>query len=556
MKKLVLSGSSFLIPNHKAWAKLQSLYDLAYSEYGDWSGALIQSNPDSLVSITINLSEFIEFDSLNHDKSKDLIASILTPLINRLSSSNDATIVGICSGKDFQVVRDAKEINVKQKIYSQLLNQFEELALEFIDFYFIDLDHQFSRLGIDKAFDQRNWYLSHCHFSSHGLYQIAKYTEEILLRHTEPSYKVLVLDCDNTIWGGVVGEDDVGSLAIGQDGIGSAFVDFQKDLVKLSNQGVLLVLASKNNEAEVWKVFDNHPSMVLRREHIVAWRINWNEKSKNIIELSEELGLNINSFAFWDDNPLEREQMKVLLPDVLTIDIPENIWDWPKYLRELPCFSKLVSSSSDKNKIYQYKARAQFVQATKNVADMRSYLETINLSPSASNVNELTISRAVQLCQKTNQFNVRTERHTIAKIKNFSEDDKDFSFMVSLKDIYGDHGIVGLVCLKSIDKETIFIDTFLLSCRVLGRYLESWMLSEIIRRCQPKGTKNIIGEFIISGRNEAAQNFFEENDFKETEIKPELLKKFSSKGYLIKGITYSLQLASARIPNMNLFKDV
>ncbi len=136
--------------------------------------------------------------------------------------------MGICSGKDFQVVRDAKEINVKQKIYSQLLNQFEELALEVIDFYFIDLDHQFSRLGVDKAFDQRNWYLSHCHFSSHGLYQIAKYTEEILLRHTEPSYKVLVLDCDNTIWGGVVGEDDVGSLAIGQDGIGSAFVDFQK----------------------------------------------------------------------------------------------------------------------------------------------------------------------------------------------------------------------------------------------------------------------------------------------------------------------------------------
>jgi FkbH-like protein len=353
----------------------------------------------------------------------------------------------------------------------------------------------------------------------------------------------------------VIGEDGLESLTIGQDGIGLAFLDFQKHLIRLQNEGTLLALASKNNEEEVWHVFDNHSSMALKREHITCARVNWQEKSDNIKEIAKELDLGLDSIVFWDDNPLEREKMRILQPSVTTLNIPEDVLEWPQYLIGLNCFSKSSFSASDYKKTDQYQARAIFQKESKNAIDMHAYLKSIKLNPSAKNLNSSSMKRALQLCQKTNQFNVRTIRHSSSDLKELSQKQEDFCFLVSLSDIYGDHGDIGLVCLSRFDRQIVFIDTFLISCRVLGRQLEIWILSEIVKRCELYDVKQIIGEFIPTDRNSPAENIFKGNGFKKIKQKnklPENIANILSQNSSI----FSLSLIDFNPSNLDLFEDV
>jgi FkbH-like protein len=190
----------------------------------------------------------------------------------------------------------------------------------------------FAKQGRDRCFDNRNYYAAHCRLSMTGLGSLAGALAEVFQRLSAPARKVLVLDCDNTLWGGVVGEDGVGGLTLGQDGTGSAYVDFQRAIRRLAGRGTVLALASKNEEADVWSVFDSHPAMALKREDIAAWRINWGDKADNIAALAEELGIGLDSIAFWDDNPIEREtgvkQQRKLLGD------QGEIADPPPHARE------------------------------------------------------------------------------------------------------------------------------------------------------------------------------------------------------------------------------
>ena len=182
--------------------------------------------------------------------------------------------------------------------------------------------------------------------------------------------------------------------------------------------------------------------MCLKREHIVTSKINWNEKAFNLQEVAKELDLGLDSFVFWDDNPLERDKMKTLLPQVLTVDVPNDVVKWPRLLRTINCFAKFSVTTEDKKKSNQYKSRAKFINDLKGVDDIKTYLTSLSLSPKTFPLNETNIARAEQLCIKTNQFNVRTKRHTAADLQNLKKDNQDFVFLVKLGDKYGDHGIV------------------------------------------------------------------------------------------------------------------
>ena len=207
--------------------------------------------------------------------------------------------------------------------------------------------------------------------------------------------------------------------------------------------------------------------MNLKRSHIASYGINWNEKAENLKEISDELGVSTDSFVFWDDNPLERERMKILLPEVLTIDAPKNVTEWPKLLRSLDAFSKFTLTEEDKNKANQYKIRAKFKKNLKNSGDLSSYLKSIDLRPSISPVNETNIARAVQMCQKTNQFNLSLRRHNLGDLRKRSTDRSFELALISLKDTYGDHGFIALFSMRCLDKKYAFLETFLMSCRIL-----------------------------------------------------------------------------------------
>jgi len=232
---------------------------------------------------------------------------------------------------------------------------------------------------------------------------------------------------------------------------------------------VLLCISSKNNLDDVMKVFDNHEEMQISKDDLLSIKVNWKEKHLNIREIAKDLNLSLDSIVFWDDNPLERSKVKKFLPEVHVIEPDENIINWPTQLENIEIFSKIKITKEDKNKTNQYKIRSKFVDEKKIANDEIKYLKSIKLKPKVIDLNKDNISRASQMTQKTNQFNLRTKRYSIKDILNLSKNKKIQIKLIDLKDLYGDHGIVGLMILKKIDKHSIFIDTFLISCRVFGR---------------------------------------------------------------------------------------
>jgi len=366
-----------------------------------------------------------------------------------------------------------------------------------------------------------------------------------------------VLDCDNTLWGGVVGEDGVGGLTLGQDGTGSAYVDFQRAIRRLAGRGTVLALASKNEEADVWSVFDTHPAMALRRRDIAAWRINWSDKADNIAAIAEELGIGLDAIAFWDDNPIERESVQAALPNVLVLDCPKQVIDWPKALLECAAFARFEVTAEDRRKTALYKARAEFVTEISGRTDRVGFLRSIQLRPQALPIEPASLARAAQLCAKTNQFNLRAARHSSGDLADIARADGAVALLVRLADRFGDHGIVGLVIARPTTDPTVaFLDTFLLSCRVLGRHLEAWLLDACIRLLRDRGVRYLAGEFIPRERNAMAAGFLAEHGFSSLDSLTARDQVHAAVSALAGGGTlYAADLKTLAIPHLEIYAD-
>jgi FkbH-like protein len=231
-----------------------------------------------------------------------------------------------------------------------------------------------------------------------------------------------------------------------------------------------------------------------------------------------------------------------------------DVYKWPRLIRSLKHFAKFEVTADDKFKTSQYHGRARFVRDSANISNVSSYLKGINLQPVPLNLSDALLSRAVQLCSKTNQYNLRTIRHSaedLIKLKSFND---DFCFLVSLSDNYGDHGIVALVCLKKLDQNILFIDTFLMSCRVLGRYLEAWILKEIVSRATNNGFSYVVGEFISTERNIVAQNFFEMYGFEQVQNESEFHQRIISSNFTNGGDIYIFSITNTNIPYIDIYE--
>ena len=416
------------------------------------------------------------------------------------------------------------------------------------NFFFLDIDEVFSNYGFVNCFDQRNFFLSRCYLSYFGIEKLAYHLSNIILRIYNSNKKVLILDCDNTLWGGVLGEDGADNILIGQDGLGLAFLEFQKAIIKIKNRGVILVLASKNNKSDVEKVFKYHKSMHIKHNDITTYKVNWNEKFKNILELSQDLFLGVNSFVFWDDNPIERKKVKLNLKDVEVVEPNVDISEWAKQLLELPSLSKFNISKDDLTKTKQYKNRDKFLLKKKIFKDEKQYLSTINIKPKIIKLNNSNISRAEQMTMKTNQFNMNIKRLNINELKKINS--KKDVFLVHLQDDYGDHGIVSLVVLGETKNSTI-IELFLMSCRIIGRFLENWILEKIREKSLKRKKKNIIVEYLKTERNDIALKFLKNNKLKKIDKK--LIEEYLSNENLNKKYNYVQLSVKEKIDNTNIY---
>ena len=353
--------------------------------------------------------------------------------------------------------------------------------------------------------------------SNEGLKILYEIILKILKKIYIPQKKLLILDCDNTLWGGVVGDLGPNKIILGQDGLGKAFQDFQNVIKSYQKKGLMLALCSKNNEKDVIEVFKKNKNMIISLKDIVIHKINWEDKSKNIREIAQELNISLDSFIFWDDNPIEREKVKKSLPEVSVIEVGEDVENWPKKLLNLENIGRYNVTQEDKNKTIQYKNRSKFISDLKKSKNLElEYLKSIKLSPKFEKISSSNISRAVQICEKTNQFNLRTLRLKEDFFENLSNSKDYFCELVHLKDQYGDHGKVGLYIVKKISKKEGFLFNFIMSCRILGRYLEFYMMQRILNELKKNKINTLFAEHIPTDKNQIVKNFLTECKFKKT----------------------------------------
>ncbi len=377
----------------------------------------------------------------------------------------------------------------------------------------VDYDSAEAAHGRETCRTLSFWYTARMRLAMPGLALMASLICRHILAPRTPPRKVLVLDCDNTLWGGVVGEDGLEGLQLGNEGTGLAFQDLQREALRLHGIGVLLAICSKNNQIDAWDVFDRHPGMILRREHVGAARINWLDKADNLRSLAEELGLGLDSFVFLDDNPVERARVAQSLPMVLVPALPADPAERPLYLQDGGWFDRTVLTEEDRARNQTYQKRRERESLSASAQSPGDFLASLEQRTRIATVSDTTLARAEQMCQKTNQFNLTTRRHTAADLRRMLNDPAWEVVTAQVKDRFEDAGIVGLAAWR-VEDGRAEIDTFLLSCRVLGRGIEDALLRLVLTRARDREAKTVTGIFLPTAKNTQVANFYPKHGFK------------------------------------------
>jgi FkbH-like protein len=396
-----------------------------------------------------------------------------------------------------------------------------------------DLAAIIEAVGTDRAYDSRLFYLSRCPFSREAQQGIAAGLARAIAPLFSAPAKVIVLDLDHTLWGGVVGEDGPAGLAISDAGLGAAFAAFQEALLCLRHQGVLLCVASKNNEADALEVLDHHPGMRLRRHHLSAWRIGWQAKSESLRALAQELGLGLDAFVFIDDNPVECAEVRQQLPQVTVLQLPQDPADYVAALRALPALDRMSLTAEDRLRPEHYaahRARRAHEAAAPPLAEgaardpeaLTAHLRDLGLRLSVRRLRAEDVPRAAQLTQKTNQFNLTTIRRTEAEMEALRRDPACAVYVAEVADRYGAYGLTALAILTPVpgDEAAAALDTLLLSCRVLGRGVETGLLQVIARDLCRAGKTRLLGRFVPTAKNAPARGFLQAHGFVSISISP------------------------------------
>jgi FkbH-like protein len=321
--------------------------------------------------------------------------------------------------------------------------------------------------------------------------------------------KALVLDLDNTLWGGIVGDDGWENLRIGgHDPLGEAFADFQKSLKRLVNRGVVLAIVSKNEESVALDAIRRHPEMVLKLEDFAAWKINWQDKARNITELMTELNLGLDSAVFLDDSAFERTRVREALPQVFVPELPADPMEYPTFLAALRCFDSPVISAEDRKRTTMYVADRQRTALKTEAGSLEDWLAQLDLRVSVEPLNDANLERAAQLFNKTNQMNMATRRLTAGELMAWSKADGHRLWTFRVADRFGDYGLCGISGFER-DGDKGRLTDFLLSCRVMGRGVEDSMLCVVAQHAVSVGCDALLAEYVPSPKNQPCERWLQ-----------------------------------------------
>ena len=385
------------------------------------------------------------------------------------------------------------------------------------DHFIFDLARLAESIGTLKWGNTNYWHLAKMPFDPSCTSVFCDRFASLLAAYRGKSRRLLVLDCDNTLWGGVIGDDGIDGIKIGQGSAsGEAFVDIQRMALRLRERGIVLAVSSKNTEEVALKVFREHPDMLLRENHIAAFRINWIDKAANIEEIAKTLDLGLQSFVFLDDNPAERERVRKALPEVAVPEVGSNPADYPSILAQAGYFNTTFFSAEDQNRADMYVANAKRTEVMNALGDFDKYLKSLNMKISLRPFDSIGRPRITQLIAKSNQFNLTTMRLTNSEVESFEVNEDVYDLQIRLLDRFGDNGMVSVVMAQKAT-ETWTIIMWLMSCRVLVRRVEEYVLANLAKAALAHGAKRLIGKYIPTDRNHIVVDHYKKLGFSKIE---------------------------------------
>ena len=473
----------------------------------DNSSELYEFGPDIIIVFHSSHKLLGKYNKLKPEAYSSL-ADAQMSLIKDINYNINSNISAKIIYYNYTEIDDAVFGNYASKFEASFIFQLRKLNFELMKFstenagFFLCDISSVQNIHGKKAFFQPSIYInSEMVISLDILPDISARTLDLISAMNGKVNKCLILDLDNTVWGGVIGDDGVENIQVGSLGIGKAFTEFQYWAKKLKNRGIILAVCSKNTESVAMEPFEKHPDMVLRLDDIAVFIANWNNKADNIRLIQSILNIGFDSMVFLDDNPVERSIVRENIPGIIVPELPEDPAEYLEYLYPLNLFETVSYSNEDseRTKLYQVEAKRSMLQ--KSFVNEDDFLKSLDMVSVIEPFNKFNTPRVAQLSQRSNQFNLRTVRYTEDDIESISKSSDYITFAFTLEDKFGDNGIICVIILKKENPETVFIDTWFMSCRVLKRGMENFVLNTLVQSGIDNGYKYLKGEFIPTAKN-------------------------------------------------------
>ena len=510
-----------------------STYVAGYNQYNqeilDSKSDLYSFSPDITFLILDTRSIFGDLFhfpySITKSERKNFVDEKINELLNLIEKFNETTtskLVITNLGLPHYSPHGIAEMNTSYSFHDAIIDfnkKLKDKVIEMDSVHIFDFFKFVIKHGEINVFNFQNYLFGDIKIALDYIPHLANELIPYVISFLGLTKKCIVVDLDNTLWGGIVGEDGFDGIRLGPQPPGNAFVEFQKYLKALSQRGIILAINSKNNFDDAIQVIREHPHMILKEDDFACMKINWDDKVSNMQSISEELNIGLDSFVFFDDDPVNREFVKENMPEITIPNLPHDPSQYSEVIQSLHDFSLFQVTDEDTNRRKMYFQQKQRSESQKSSTNLIEFLKTLNLEIDIKKSDSFTIPRISQLIMKTNQFNLTTKRYHEEEIKKFSEDDKMLVGCAQIRDKFGDNGITCVFIVEKTNSDEWFLDTFLLSCRVMGREIEKAILYHIINEAKKNNVKRLKAKFIPTTKNKPIEHllpdskFSRENDF-------------------------------------------
>lgn len=520
--------------NLKAEGINATVFDADYNQIDaqllDTSSETYELNPDVVILYIATdkiYEEFLDTSIALRNGFAEMYKDKIVRYWDLIKANSSAKIIQT----NFTEIDDRAFGNYSSKVDDSFIYQIrklnyllEEEMKDRKEVYPLDLLSIQIQLGIKEFYDTVLYYNAKMAVTMDAIPYISKNVADIIKTFRGSFKKGVILDLDNTLWGGVIGDDGLGGIEIGELKRGHVFSDFQRWLKQLKDRGILLCVCSKNNEDTAKEPFEKHEEMVLKLDDFSMFVANWEDKASNIRFIQKNLNIGMDSLVFIDDNPFERNLVRSMIPEITVPELPEDPANYLSFLQGENLFETASYSADDKERTKQYQAEFKRKTLEQEFVSIDDYLKNLEMIGEAKPFEPVRYSRIAQLTQRSNQFNLRTIRYTEADIERIAEDDKYITIYYTLKDKFGDHGLVSVVIMEKKSDKEIFVDTWLMSCRVLKRGMEEFIINKLVETAKNNGIETIYSEYIETPKNKMVKDIYKTMGFTETEPSKYCLK--------------------------------